>query len=98
MAKWDVEAAHPFTCSQGEAVDKVVILLNEFQRENASLVKSITWNAGKTEAKATGRGFDAVFTVSGDKVEAGIKLGLALKMLKGKVQTGLQKKLDKAFA
>ena len=97
MAKWDVEVTHGYTCGQDEAIEKVAEMVSDFEKQNAGLVKSVKWNADKTEAKADGRGFDAVFSVAGGQVVAQVKLGLALKMMKGKVQSGLEKQLAKSF-
>jgi len=98
MAKWDVEVVRPHAVGLEEARRRVKDMLTEFQAENAGTVKGIAWNADETVATADGRGFDAEFHVGAGQVGAYVKLGLVAKMMKGKVEGGLQKALAKAFA
>jgi putative polyhydroxyalkanoate system protein len=98
MAKWDVEVIQPHTVSLEEARQRVKEMLAEFQQDNAAVVKAIRWNADETLAIADGKGFDAEFHVGASQVGAYVKLGLIAKMMKGKVESGLQKSLTKAFA
>lgn len=97
MAKWDIEVVQPHDVSLAEARTRVKALLADFERENASVVKGIRWNADETVATADGRGFDAEFHVEERRVAAYVKLGLVAKMMKGKVESGLNSALKKAF-
>lgn len=98
MVKWDVEVIQAHSVSVAEARTRVKAMLADFQRENASTVKGIRWNADESVATADGRGFDAEFHVEDSRVAAYVKLGLLAKPLKGKVESGLRKALTKAFA
>ena len=98
MAKWDVEVSQPHAVGVAEARTRVKAMLVDFQRENASIVKGIRWNADETVATADGSVFDAEFHVGGDRVDAFVKLSFVAKMMKGKVENGLKKALTKAFA
>ncbi len=97
MAKWDVEVSQSFGCSQAEACEKVGQMVADFQKQNAGMVKSVKWNADRTMATAEGQGFEAEFAVTSGQVHARVKLGMLLKMLKGKVESGLRKQLDRNF-
>lgn len=97
MAKWDVEVNQSYSCGEDEAREKVKKMLVDFQARNASIVKGIRWRDDHT-AIAEGRGFDAEFLVGGGTAKAQVKLGLAAKLMRGKVESGLKKALTDAFA
>ncbi len=97
MAKWDVEVGRAHGTTIDEAKTKVVAMLDEFKEKNPALVKSVQWNAAGTEATVKGKGFDGFFLVGDERVEGKVKLGLALRLLKSKVDSGLKKSLDRAF-
>lgn len=98
MAKWDVEVVQPFTCARDEAKQRVIALLDDFRAKNGALVKDIRWNAAGDQAIADGSGFEGEFSLEDGRVVAGIKLGFALKLMKGKVESELKKRLATALA
>lgn len=96
MPKLKVVKHHGTTIE--DAAGKTREVLDEFKQKNAAVISEITWNAAGTEATAKGAMFKGVFRVDAASVTCEINLSLAASMFKGKVEDGLKRKLDKAFA
>ena len=97
MANWDVTIDQPYQCSEEDARTKLGGMLEDFKRKQDKLVKRITWDGGDRTATLDGKGFDGEFRVAQGQVEARVKLGFALRLMKGKVDSGLRKALADAF-
>lgn len=96
MARWDVEINETYTCDDTEAAAKVHTLLEDVKKEFSAHVRSIAWN-GDTAVSINGKGFEGRMDVGGGKVTGGLKLGLAMKLLKGKIGSELSKRIRAAL-
>ena len=97
MASWDIPIQAAFTCSEDEAAKRTRALLDDFQASYASSIKSVTWSADNRTAKLAGKGFDGEVTILPGCVDGGIKLGMLLKPLKGRIEEGIRKRITQAF-
>ena len=95
MPKVNVTKTHSAPLDDAKA--KIKVLVEDFAREYSSVVKSVTWGADGTSARAQGRGFEGEFRIDGSKVEVLVDLSFVLSPIKGKVESTLHRKLDEAF-
>ena len=98
MGKWDVEIDQGYQCSTEEARAKLGEMLEDFKRKQSNVVKRVSWDGGDRMAFLDGKGFEGEFVVADEQVEARVRLGFALRLMKGKVEAGLRKALADAFA
>ena len=92
MASIDLKRSH--TMETGELREAVDELLVSFQGEYPGLISNVEWNGAGTEAKAKGKGFKASFSLSSSDLAVSVELSMLARAFKGKVQSGLEKKMD----
>ena len=96
MADISVRKAHGMSLE--DAQEKVDQIVTDIQSEFSSLVSSIDWNADKTAAKVTGKGFTGDFLVNDSEVGIDIKLSMFAKPLKSRVQEKIEQRVQQYFS
>jgi putative polyhydroxyalkanoate system protein len=77
-----------------ELRDAVERLLEEFSSDHPGLIKGVEWESSGKRAKAKGKGFNATFEMGSSTVVVRIELSLLARAFKGKVESGLTRKMD----
>lgn len=96
MPKVNVTKSHSVPLDDAKA--RTRSLLEQFQAKNAGIINEVSWNADGTVGTAKGPMFTGVFKVTASQVTCDIDLSFMASPFKGKVESGLKKKLDELFA
>ena len=76
---------------------KVEALVEDFRTEYGKYLNSVRWAPDGLSAKADGKGFDAFFSYDASKVDVVIDLSFIAIPIKGKIETRVTERLDRAF-
>ena len=93
----DISVRHNHGMSLDEAKSKVEEIVDDVRDDFSSLVNDIDWNADRTKADVSGKGFSGQFQVTDSEVSIDIKLKLFAKPFKGKVEERIQSRMDDYF-
>lgn len=92
MPKFNVKKAHSVPLADAKV--RVKALVDDFVKEFATVVKSVTWAPDGTSASTKGTGFEGAFRVDATTVNVDVDLSFVLTPIKGKVESTLRKRLD----
>ena len=91
MAKIDREFPNPIGLEKAKA--GLAPILEKLQADYSSVINEVKWNADKTAADITGKGFNGNFALSEDKIHVVGDLNFALSMFKGKIEDEIASKI-----
>jgi hypothetical protein len=96
MPKINVTKSHQVPLEDAKA--RTRSLLEQFQAKNASIIDDVSWSPDGCVGTAKGSMFKGTFKVTPSQIVCDIDLSFMAAPFKGKVEAGLQKKLDELFA
>ena len=92
-----IDIRHPHRTTPADAAARTRRMLDGFRSERPELVNSVTWSADGTQGDAKGKGFTGSFSVVGDQIHVAIDLSFALKLLKGRIEDAMKRRLSEEF-
>jgi putative polyhydroxyalkanoate system protein len=96
MADLDLRREHGL--SLDEAKSKVEDILDELKSGSDLInIDEIDWNADRTQAEVSGKGFSGTLKVNETAVDLSVGLSFIAKPFKGKIEKKVEQQLDKHF-
>jgi len=73
-------------------------MLERFQQKLSHLISTVTWSPDGTQGTASGKLFSAVFHITDKDVSIDVELnGLGARLMKGQIESQIEKSLEKRF-
>jgi hypothetical protein len=92
-----IEIRYPHGTTPEDASKRARLLMQQFVKDRAELVKELRWPEGASAGAMDGRGFDGKFSVTASEVRIDIDLSLLTRPFKAKVESRLLEKLAAEF-
>jgi hypothetical protein len=85
--------------TQEEAKERGHKLVERFHERYGSMISEVVWNAEKTQGAAKGKIFTATFSLTDGAINVEVELrGMGARLIKGQLEAGIKKSLERRFS
>ncbi len=85
--------------STEEALERGHALVERFHERYGSLISEVVWNEEGTQGAAKGKVFTATFSLTDGSIHVEVELrGMGARLIKGQLEAGIKKSLERRFS
>jgi len=82
-----------------DAKERGHALVNRFHEKYGSMISEVVWNDDGTQGAAKGKVFTATFSLTDGAINVEVELrGMGARLIKGQLEAGIKKSLERRFS